>query len=97
MIGVLFLPLIALGLLQVTVALLLLAPLPLARPVLRLSKHLKTPVGWTMIGTVSAILLIFLASSLIEIGDLHSHRKDKREIDAVHQRYCTLLGRRNIA
>jgi Trk-type K+ transport system membrane component len=84
MLGVVFLPLIALGGLQYILALVLLAPIPIARPVLRLSRNLQTPVGWTVIVTTSAILLVFLVSSLVEIGEVH--RRDAGEADTLHRR-----------
>lgn len=62
MLGVLFLPLVALGIVQSVLAALLLAPLPLARPVIRITKQTRTPAGWTVIATVSVILVAFLIS-----------------------------------
>ena len=62
MLGVLFLPLVALGLLQIIIAAFLLAPLPLARPVIKITKQTRTPAGWTVVATVSVILVAFLVS-----------------------------------
>lgn len=88
MLGVLLLPLIALGLFQGIIACLLLAPLPVARPVLSLSKATRTPIAWTIIGTVSVVLLVFLLASLYELGELHSHTsREGGELDALHRRH----------
>ena len=91
MLGVLLLPLIALGMVQGIIACLLLAPLPVARPVLTLSKKTRTPVALTIIGTVSVVLLVFLLASLYEIGELHSHISREVELDALHRRCFILL------
>lgn len=87
--GVLFMPLIALGLFELILALLLLAPLPVARPVLSLTKQTRTPIGWTITGTMSVILLVFAVSSAVEIGEAHSYsaREKGGELDALHRRY----------
>lgn len=86
MLGVLLLPLIALGMVQGIIACLLLAPLPVARPVLSLSKKTRTPIAWTIIGTVSVVLLVFLLASLYELGELHNHVSREGELDALHRR-----------
>ena len=85
MLGVLFLPLIALGLVQTVVAAFLLAPLPLARPVIRLTKQLRTPAGWTVVATISVILGAFFVSALYEIGEMHG-RKGHGESEIMHRR-----------
>lgn len=87
MLGVLLLPLIALGLFQGIIACLLLAPLAVARPVLSLFKQTRTPIALTIIGTVSVILLVFLLASLYELGELQSHKtREGGELDALHRR-----------
>ena len=77
MLGVLFLPLIALGIVQSILAALLLAPLPLARPVIRITKQTRTPAGWTVIATVSVILVAFL------ISVCHSHNSHMIRIESI--------------
>lgn len=90
MLGVLFLPLIALGLLQTVIAAFLLAPLTLARPVIRITKQTRTPAGWTVIATISVILLAFLISALYEIAEVHGNaRKGSGETESMHRR-CAL-------
>lgn len=88
MLGVLFLPLIALGCFELLLALVLLAPISIARPLLPLAKQTRSPVGWTILGTVSVILLVFAASSAVEIGEAHSRsgREKGGELDALHRR-----------
>jgi hypothetical protein len=73
MLGVIFLPLIALGLVQTIIAALLLAPLPLARPVIKMMKETRSPAGWTVTATISVILVAFLISALYEIAEVHGH------------------------
>ena len=85
MLGVLFLPLIALGLVQTIIAAFLLAPLPLARPVIKLTKGTRSPAGWTVIATISVILVAFLVSALYEIGETHG-RKGHGESEVMHRR-----------
>ena len=87
MLGVIFLPLIALGLLQTTIAALLLAPLALARPVIKIMKQTRSPAGWTVTATISVILVAFLISALYEIAEVHGHaRKGSGESEIMHRR-----------
>ena len=88
MLGVLFLPLIVLGCFELVTAILLLSPLPAARPILGLAKQTRTPIAWTAIGTVSVILLVFAVSSAVEIGEARTHgvRDKGGELDALHRR-----------
>ena len=87
MLGVIFLPLIALGLLQTITAALLLAPLPLARPVIKIMKQTRSPAGWTVTATISVILVAFLISALYEIAEVHGHaRKGSGEGEIMHRR-----------
>ena len=51
-------------------ALLLLAPVSIARPVLLLARASRTSVGSTIIGTVTAFLCISLASPLYDLSRL---------------------------
>ena len=93
MLGVLFLPLIMLGVFEVVVAMLLLSPLPVARPVLGLAKQARTPIAWTVVGTVSVILLVFAVSSAVEIGGarrVHGSRDKGGDADALHHRWAEL-------
>jgi hypothetical protein len=53
-------PIIFLGSFQCIVAVLLLAPLPVARIAINICKATTTPVGQTFLGTISVFLLVLL-------------------------------------
>lgn len=74
------LPLIILLTLESTVALLLLAPRPFNRPAIALCKLSKTQVGATVVYTVSAFLLILLASPIYDATRLYYATRDKAHL-----------------
>lgn len=53
-------PIVVLGVFQSLIAMLLLAPLPMARAAIKLCKATTTPVGKTFLATISIFLLILL-------------------------------------
>jgi hypothetical protein len=61
-------PIVFLGSFQCIIAVLLLAPLPVARIAINLCKATTTPVGKTFLGTISVFLLVLLVPPVRNIS-----------------------------
>lgn len=67
------LPLYILLSLQFVIGLLLLTPVYLAKPAIALAKLSKTPIGLTILGTISVFLGVLLIPPLVEINIINRH------------------------
>ena len=82
-----FYPLAILSLLQTGLTLLLLLPFPFPRPVIRLVKLTKSPVGYTVLGTLSTVLIAIFIAATLQLVDARSQTADYlQNLEAVHRR-----------
>jgi len=100
MIGFTLFPIVFLGACQCIIAILLLAPLPVARLAINLCKATTTPVGKTFLGTISVFLLVLLVAPILEVNDLRAQATrqfsgsstSSLELDNLHRRDAETLA-----
>eukprot|EP00884_Botryococcus_braunii_P010705 jgi/Botrbrau1/19636/Bobra.0003s0006.1 len=81
------LPLYILLVIQAILGLTLLTPVYVARPAIALAKHSKSPIGLTVLGTISVFLGVLLIPPLVEINTINRHTsKHASEVELANRR-----------